>query len=519
MVNKKVPIHVVWFKRDLRVKDHAALAAAALNGLPVLPLYIVEPDYWQQPDTSARHYNFIHECLIGLRDDLAALGQPLIVRTGDVVTILARLNRQHPIAGLYAHEETGNAWTYARDKAVAAWARHANVPFHEYAQNGVIRSIKTRDGWARNWDSVMSQPQIAVPQLTPVEGVDPGQIPNADELGLAHDISPSVQSGGRKQALVQLGKFLTVSGLPYRRAMSSPSAGALHCSRLSAHLAYGTLSVREVAQAANARSLELQFDHSDSAKAWRAALASFLSRLHWRDHFTQKLEDQPSIEFEALHRAFAKTAGQNFNPEHLAQWQSGQTGIPFVDACMRSLNQTGWLNFRMRAMLMSFASHLLDVPWRLSGLHLARQFTDYEPGIHWPQVQMQSGITGINTVRIYNPVKQGLEHDKDGGFIRQWVPELRGAPLAFLHDPWASDTLIEARPDNYPSPMINVVDAMRAALLRLHTPRHGAAFHDAADLIQNKHGSRKAGLPPTKKPKPLKVKPAAAKHGQPGLFD
>ena len=519
MVNKNVPIHVVWFKRDLRVSDHAALAAADFAGLPVLPLYIVEPDYWRQPDTSARHYKFIRECLINLRAELAVLGQPLIVRTGDVVAILERLNKQHPIAGLFAHEETGNAWTYARDIRVAAWARQAGVPFREFAQNGVIRRIKSRDGWARNWDAVMSEPQIAEPNLTPISGLEAGPIPTLDELNLVDDVSCNSQFGGRKHALVQLGTFLTVSGLPYRRAMSSPAAGALHCSRLSAHLAYGTLSAREIAQAARARSMELQLDSSVTAKAWRAAVVSFTSRLHWRDHFTQKLEDQPSIEFQALHPAFRRFDNRIPDPQVLAAWQEGQTGIPFVDACMRSLNQTGWLNFRMRAMLMSFASHLLDLPWRATGLHLARQFIDYEPGIHWSQVQMQSGLTGINTIRIYNPVKQGLEHDADGVFIRKWVPELGHTPLAFLHDPWAADTLIDARPDNYPPPMINVVDAMRAARLRLHAPRNGHAFHKAADVIQNKHGSRKAGLKPTARVKSLKAKQASESPLQPGLFD
>jgi deoxyribodipyrimidine photo-lyase len=515
MVNKQRFINVVWYKRDLRVSDHAALAAAASSGLPVLPLYIVENDYWKQPDTSARQYQFIRDCLLELRVDLADLGQPLIVRQGDVVAILARLNCQHPIAGLFAHEETGNAWTYDRDKAVAAWARQANVPFHEFAQNGVIRRINTRDGWAARWDKTMAEPITLSPVLTPLDTagieIDPGQIPAGHDLGLPDDFCPSRQHGGRKAALAQLGTFLTLTGLPYRRAMSSPSEGAVHCSRLSTHLAYGTLSVREVTQAALARLAELKTDNSPDAANWRAAMVSFLSRLHWRDHFTQKLEDQPAIEFQALHPHFRKFDNGSANKTALLAWQTGHTGVPFVDACMRSLIATGWLNFRMRAMLVSFASHLLDLPWRHSGLHLARQFTDYEPGIHWSQVQMQSGLTGINTIRIYNPIKQGLEHDSDGAFIRQWVPELRDAPLSFLHNPWLDDNLIDARPDHYPQPMINVVDAMREARLRLHRPRTGAAFHSEADAIQSKHGSRKAGLKQTDKIEFAKRKEQAAK--------
>jgi deoxyribodipyrimidine photo-lyase len=499
MVKTKLRIAVVWFKRDLRVSDHAALCAAAATSLPVLPLYTVEPDYWKLADTSARQYEFIRECLTELRVDLAQLGQPLVVRTGDAVEIFARLSRNFTIAGLYAHEETGNDWTYGRDKAVSNWTRANGVPLYELPQNGVIRRIKTRDGWAGQWDATMSQPQLTAPKLPPVANVEPGTIPTSAELGLTADFCPGRQAGGRKAGLTQLGRFLRVSGLTYRRAMSSPSEGAVHCSRMSPHLAYGTFSMREVMQSASARMADLRNDDAPQAALWRAAMNSFGSRLHWRDHFTQKLEDQPSIEFEALHPAFRGRDNRPTDMAALEAWSQGKTGVPFVDACMRSLNQTGWLNFRMRAMLVSFASHLLDLPWRQTGLHLARQFTDYEPGIHWSQIQMQSGLTGINTVRIYNPVKQGLEHDAAGTFIRKWVPELKEAPLACLHDPWADDTLIEARPDKYPAPIISVVEAMREARLRLHSPRNSAVFHAASDAIQSKHGSRKAGLKHTDK--------------------
>jgi deoxyribodipyrimidine photo-lyase len=293
--------------------------------------------------------------------------------------------------------------------------------------------------------------------------------------------------------------------------MSSPSLGALHCSRMSTHLAFGTLSIREMTQAALARLAEHKDNTSPTAANWRAAFVSFLSRLHWRDHFTQKLEDQPAIEFQALHSHFRNRDNLSADETALLAWQNGTTGVPFVDACMRSLNQTGWINFRMRAMLVSFASHLLDLPWRQSGLHLARQFTDYEPGIHWNQIQMQSGLTGINTIRIYNPVKQGLEHDADGTFIRKWVPELRDAPLSFLHNPWLDNNLIDARVNDYPLPIINVTDAMRAARLRLHSPRSGAAFHTEADAIQAKHGSRKAGLKQTDRIEFAKRKDQAAR--------
>lgn len=107
-----------------------------------------------------------------------------------------------------------------------------------------------------------------------------------------------------------------------------------------------------------------------------------------------------------------------------------------VDACMRCLEATGYINFRMRAMLVSFLCHHLWLDWKDGVVHLARLFLDFEPGIHYPQFQMQAGVTGINTIRMYNPVKQSLDNDSDAEFISEWVPELRNLPVPFRHQPW-----------------------------------------------------------------------------------
>ena len=150
------------------------------------------------------------------------------------------------------------------------------------------------------------------------------------------------------------------------------------------------------------------------AKRWRRSLTSFLSRLRWHDHFIQKLEDEPELEFYNPNRGFDGLRESEFNHSYFDAWTAGQTGYSLVDACMRSLKETGWLPFRMRAFVVSFASYHLWLHWRETGLYLGAQWLDFEPGIHWPQMHMQSGVTGINTVRIYSPRKQALDQDPEG---------------------------------------------------------------------------------------------------------
>lgn len=493
-------LQVVWFKRDLRLADHRPLVEAARRG-PVLPLYIAEPELWQQPDSSARQWEFLREALQELSEALTGLGQPLVVRVGEVVAVLAAAHRRHGIAGLWSHQETGNLWTYERDRRVAAWARGQGIPWSEFASFGVIRGLKDRRGWAGAWERRMAEPLLAAPAaLPPLSGIAPREIPSAAALGLAADPCPQRQRGGRRAGLELLEGFLQQRGRAYHRRLSSPLSAFEACSRLSPHLAWGTLSMGEVVEATRARRAALERLSAEAAAGWPRALEAFLSRLHWHCHFIQKLESQPSIEVLELHPATRDL--RRSDPGRLAAWSEGRTGVPFVDACMRALRESGWINFRMRAMLLSFASHHLWLDWRDSGRHLARQFVDYEPGIHWSQCQMQSGTTGINTIRIYNPIKQGRDHDPDGIFLERWLPELAGVPPIWRHEPWRMDPATQAASGcriglDYPAPIVELAAAARQARERLWGLRRQPGFGVAADAIQARHGSRRSGLPPS----------------------
>ncbi|MBK1643737.1 deoxyribodipyrimidine photolyase [Thiocapsa imhoffii] len=495
-------MQLLWFKRDLRVHDHTALVEASRRGI-VLPLYIIEPDYWAQPDVSGRHWAFARECLDGLRKELAALGQPLIVQVGEAVTVLNRLLQQQPIEAVWSHEETGNDWTYRRDQAVGEWLRSQGVPWHEVPRHGVVRRLKTRNQWSRIWEQRMRAPLEPPPVLRPLavlvdhEMVD--ALPEARELGLVDDPCPGRQCGGRSAGVALLEGFLGARGESYHLEMSSPLTAFESCSRLSPHLAWGTLSMREVVQATRYRRQQIaDLGRKGERGTWAKALAAFEGRLHWHCHFMQKLESEPRIEFENLHRACDGLRDPQPDADRLVAWSQGLTGFPFVDACMRALRETGWINFRMRAMLMSFSSYHLWLHWREPGLHLARVFTDYEPGIHWPQVQMQSGTTGINTLRIYNPVKQSQDQDPHGEFIRRWVPELAGVPDARIHTPWMlssteQDTYGCRIGHDYPDRLLDHEAAARAARRRFGAIRRTPESRAEREAIFLAHGSRRRG--------------------------
>ncbi len=490
-MNSDQPLQVVWLKRDLRLQDHAALCAAARQG-PLLVLYVIEPEYWQLADTSRRQWEFIYESLQDVHQELVRLGGRLCTVAGNVTEVLNVLKEEAGGFVLYSHEETGNDWTYQRDLQVADWCRKHHVSWHEYPQFGVRRPNPGRDDWSRFWAHWASQPVQTPPESLRFASVSARfHQPLVSPDCINSQPCPGRQRGGRRQAMAVLKGFLTERGRGYRGGISSPNSAFRACSRLSPYLAYGCLSLREVCQAL----LEAKGHHTDNR--WQESLNAFESRLWWHCHFMQKLEDQPDMESRNLHPATAEL-GREMTPEYFEAWQSGNTGWPLVDAAMRCLVAQGWINFRMRAMLVSVACYPLWLPWQPVAAHLASLFTDYEPGIHYPQVQMQAGTTGINIPRMYNPTLQAYKLDLHGQFIRQWLPELRRVPDSWIHEPWKMTRSQQERygviiGEQYPAPQVIFEDAAREAKQKL-TDIRDSRFHDVASSIHKKHGSRKGSF-------------------------
>ena len=475
MAQPSAPLHVVWYKRDLRLADHAPLVEAAKHA-PVVGLYVYEPEIYADPEFDAAHLEFINQSLLSLETELARLGGRLIYRLGRMPDVLETLRKDYGVAGLYAHEETGNAVSFARDNRVRAWAKARGVPFYEFPSGAVLRGRKAEgvrgEAWREHWFRTVYAPMLEPPKRLVSASVPTERHRTPWDLGLV-PTKKTLPVAGEAAAHDVLSSFLTRRGLSYARDISSPERARLSSSHLSPYLAWGNVSSRQVFQASARKQRVLRGRPAGAPRdaAWLRSLAMFHNRLRWREHFVQKLEREPGLEFRPLNRAF-EGLRDDFSSERFEAFCAGQTGYPMVDACVRSLLAEGWLNFRMRAMLVSFAVYHLWLEWRPVGQFLARHWLDMEPGIHWFQLQMQAGVTSVHTLRLYSPAKQARDHDPTGAFIRRWVPELGGVPTHYLAEPHTLPPLTQEMLGcvigrDYPRPIVEHQKAVAEARAKL----------------------------------------------------
>ena len=504
----RTAFQIVWLKRDLRLSDHRPFWEACQSG-PTVALYVFEPKLWAMPEMDRSHFDFIVQSLEDLSRNLSKIGGRLAIRVGELPDVFVDIARAFDITEVYSHEETGNGFTYDRDRRVSRWARQLGIPWRQFPQNGVVRALKSRNGWAELWQTTMNAPLTPTPtRILIPDGFDWGRMPQGEELGLALTQKINLQIGGESKANQTLDSFLTIRGFNYRKGMSSPVTSRENCSRLSPYLAWGCISMKSTYRQLTTRQQEIREAPGGLIDSrWSSSLTSFSSRLAWHCHFIQKLEDEPELEFHNISRVYDGLRENDFNQERFELWQAGKTGYPMIDACMRALAQNSWINFRMRAMLMSFASNHLWLHWRPTAIHLAKHFLDFEPGIHFSQCQMQSGTTGINTIRIYSPAKQVIDHDPTGVFIRQYVPELAKVPNQYLSEPHRMPLDVQSQVGcvvgrDYPMPIVEHRTAYKSAQEKIFAIRQSNSAIDEAKLIFVKHGSRKKR---DLMPKPKKV--------------
>lgn len=529
---------IVWLKRDVRLHDHGPLAEVARSKNPFVILYLYEPDQLEEPTVHGSHVRFIHEGLIDLDLRLSSINddggkatagscfQCLTVCHATMISTLEIIHEKyHRIGRLLAHQETGHWKSFMRDNDVRKWCREKKIPVVEFNQTGVTRCLKNRDDYLKKFKEFMAKPRHATPKAEDLRSrllvlpKLPGYMPHFDiDLEVFTEIPEEQrmdrpqrqQRGGETKALATLNSFLQERGSGFAQGISSPNSSWTSCSRLSPYLTWGHVSLRHVSHGLHSRQEQLRKMKQEGRNigTWLRSLQAFSSRLHWRSHFIQKLESEPKLEKMDLCPAYQHLRRQegDWNESFYNAWATGNTGFPFVDACMRCLLEHGWLNFRMRAMLISFATYNLWLDWKRIAPHMARVFLDYEPGIHYPQLQMQSGTTGINAMRVYSVTKQGKDQDPEGRFVRKFVKELARVPNQFIHEPWKMpvsvqeecQTFIGASPTNldshrwmaYPSRIVDEQESAKTAKAKVAAVRKKDETKALAKKVYQNHGSR-----------------------------
>ena len=456
----KEKINLIWLKRDIRLHDNEAISSAIKSGKRFLIFYAFEKILLHDLHYNERHWDFIKQSIVDINKELIGYKSKVLSVSSDIIGLCNQIQNFYAIDTVYSHIETGILTTYVRDKEFKRYCRNNNINWKENINNGVQRGLLHREKWYEDWECYMQKKQeVFNPQEDQILKLD--EIKEIEKI--SHPISletPSdtkFQKGGRSIGIKYLTTFFNERHKEYMFHISKPELSRTSCSRLSPYLAWGNLSVREVFQKGKKVKTNANTRH----------IGAFLSRLRWQAHFIQKFEMEHVMENASVNKGYHKLK-KSISKKYQNAWKTGTTGFPLVDACMRCLKETGYLNFRMRALTVSFFTHILWQPWQDATTHLSQMFLDFEPGIHFPQLQMQAGETGINNLRIYNPVKNSIEHDEDAKFIKKWVPELKKLDTIFAHEPYLMTPLEQQLYDftlgkDYPNPIVDLKKTRKKA--------------------------------------------------------
>ncbi len=442
-------LHIIWFRDDLRIHDNAALNAAVSSGGHVLPLFIFDPSDWAQTERTGRQFDMLTEAVADLRTSLQARGADLCIRTGSPARILADIHREHGIRALHFHHETSGDFALLRDRRIAQWCRQAGISLRAQDQHGI--AMKDHPHLAELAADHLSAACKIAPDTITMAPIASEGLPSARDLSIAEDDCPARTDGRRASGIALLKAFLSGRARDYDGQPQAPEGVAIS-SRLSAHLALGTLSSREVWQYASRARFAL---NEDGDSTFVNALDRFLERLQSRRRLLQAVEDSTTLSGRAFTPATGPSDNENLLMEALMR---GRTGFPIIDAAIRCAHHTGWLPYRMRALLMGFATRLLWLDPNNVAQGLAGLMTDYSPALHYMNVQRM--MTGQPSGQhIVHTSRRLSEH---GDFLRAWLPELAALNDAEIHAPWDAPKANLKRANvilgqTYPMPVVDHV--------------------------------------------------------------
>jgi len=478
---------IVWHRRDLRVDDHPALATAAAWAERVVPVFVLDDAILHHPATCPGRVRYLCESLSDLSEAYRRLGGRLILRRGVPHEELLHLARECGATRVWYHRDTDRWYGRERDRLLQE-RLGTELEAIALGDNGVFDGEDSRVRWAERWEAAMRLPRAEVlgKLATPPE-LESLPIPDNRALGVPVSDYERTTPGGARWAKLRLAKWVdgatSHGGVDrYGANVGRPAAcedGAT--SRLSAPLSFGCLSLRTVVQA---------------ERAGRAATPSrgrelWASRLAWHDHFTQKLRDFPEAQHRSVNPVY-DSIRQDLDPVRFEQWSTGATGYPLVDASMRALRRTGFLNFRMRAMVASFWTYLMWQPWQAGAEWFQRNLIDFDTAINQEQWQMQAGTVGWHANRFYDPVLQATKFDPEGTFIDRYCPELAKLPPEAKAAPWKADPRVLRAAgivlgENWPMPVLERATAVRRARREL-----SALAPAAREFLATEEGRRRA---------------------------
>jgi deoxyribodipyrimidine photo-lyase len=469
---------VVWHREQLRVADHPAVAAAS-GADSLLPVFVFDPGFYDDGGLACdSRIGFLHDCLADLDEQYRAVaGTGLTLAHGDPIEVLGRFRD----AGWEVITAATPSSRYGAERDRRA-REECGVTFVD--GDGLVRGVdRPRDGWQAHVESWFADDHHTWdPSAVTLRGMDTGV--TIEAINAAYDVEPTkskVPGGGTRAARRRLRAFVDRIR-EYPGSISSPVDARGGTSGLSPYLKFGCLSVRQVYQYVTATAPDCR------------GTEMFVSRLFWNKHYEQKLEDWPGWLDTAVNPVLEGFNADRHDPELIAAWKAGETGYPMVDASMRCLAATGWLNFRMRALCVSVYYHLLQQPWQIGADWYHHHLIDSVASINYTQWQSQCGLVGKPRLRLYNPRKQVRDQDPTGEFIREWVPELEPFPDEHLDRPERTPLSVQSAcgveiGETYPAPIVDYDVARREFRERID-----AVLPDAADALATPEVADRASL-------------------------